>query len=65
VYHIDPDLKVKNVAMWRGKEADIIFVACGQGRISCCCWIAMNAFFLECDPNLSLGMLHDSAAGLC
>jgi hypothetical protein len=63
--HIDPHPEMKDVAVRTSKKRYIIFISSGQGRICGSSWIFMDSFLAECDPNLSSGLLHDSAAGVC
>jgi hypothetical protein len=58
--HIDPHPEMEDMTMRTSKERNIIFISCGQPRICSGCGIFMDAFPLECDPDLAISGLSDT-----
>ncbi len=60
VYNINPHPEVEDMTVRSTKETNIILIARLKGWICCGCWVAVDSFFLEGDPNSSLSMLLES-----
>jgi hypothetical protein len=58
--HIDPHPEMEDMTMRTSKERNIIFISSGQFRICGGCRIFMDAFALECDPDLAISGFSDA-----
>jgi hypothetical protein len=63
VYNINPHPEVEDMTVRSAKETNIILIARLKGWICCGCWVAVDSFFLEVDPDFSLSFMFYSFYG--